>query len=188
MKIIVGISGASGSIYALALIRMLARQSVEVCAVLSEMGRRVMEYECGVTAEELSQWARVYDDAELFSPLASGSVLCDGMAIAPCSMHTLGAVAGGLADTLILRAAMVSLKERRKLVALVRETPLSLVQIENMAAFTRAGGIVMPACPGFYRRPTEIWELVEAMAARVMDLFGIPHDCDVSWKGGKYEK
>lgn len=185
VKILVGVTGASGSIYACTLIRVLRELSVDTGVILSDMGRRVLAYECGVTPEELRQWARVYDNRDLFAPVASGSCPFDGMVIVPCSMHTLGAVAAGLSDTLLLRAASVALKERRRLVAVARETPLSLIHIENMATLTRAGGCVLPACPGFYSRPTEIWQLAESLTARILDNLGIAHRLGGRWEGGR---
>lgn len=185
MKIVVGITGASGSLYACSLLQVLQSLRVDVTIVLSEMGRRVMEYECGATAQELSRFGEVCDNADLFSPIASGSCKYDGMVVVPCSMNTLGAMACGLGDTLLLRAASVALKERRKLVAVVRETPYSLVHIENMAQFTRAGGVVLPASPGFYNRPTEIWQLTESISCRILDTLGIENDLGNRWKGGQ---
>ena len=184
MRILVGITGASGSVYACALIQALRSLSVDVTAVVSEMGARVLAYECGVTLEELSRMADVSDNGDLFAPAASGSFPCGGMVIVPCSMHTLGAVANGLGDTLLLRAAMVTLKERRPLVAVVRETPYSLIHVENMASLIRAGGCVMPASPGFYTRPTEIWQLVQGLTGRILDQLHIPHNLAPRWNGG----
>lgn len=185
MKIVVGITGASGSIYAYTLLRVLKCMSVDVSVVQSKMGGKVMEYECGVTSDELSQFAKVYDNGDLFAPIASGSCKYDGMVIVPCSMNTLGAAANGLGDTLLLRAASVALKERRKLVAVVRETPYNLIHIENMAKLVRAGGVVMPASPGFYNKPTEIWQLVESVVSRILDNLGIENELGKRWEGGR---
>lgn len=185
MKIIVGITGASGSVYAYTLLRLLNSMSIDVAVVLSEMGRKVMEYECGVTVNDLSQWVEVYDNSDLFAKVASGSCKYDGMVIIPCSMNTLGAVANGLGDTLLLRAASVALKERRKFITVVRETPYSLIHIENMAKLVRAGGVVMPASPGFYNKPTEIWQLVESVVCRVLDNLGIENEIGKRWEGGR---
>lgn len=182
MRILVGITGASGAVYGVALVRALHSLSVQAAVIASEMGERVLEYECGVTLSELSQWAEIADNRNLFSSLASGSHSFDGMVIAPCSMHTLGAVASGLSDTLLLRAAMVALKERRPMIAVVRETPYSLIHVENMAALLRAGGIVMPASPGFYTRPTEIWQLVQGMTGRILDQLHIAHSLAPRWE------
>lgn len=185
MKIVVGITGASGSVYAYTLLRVLNSMSIDTYVVLSEMGRKVMEYECGVTARDLSQFAEVYDNSDLFAEIASGSCKYDGIVIVPCSMNTLGAVANGLGDTLLLRAASVALKERRKFVAVVREMPYSLIHIENMAKLVRAGGVVMPASPGFYSRPTEIWQLVESIVCRILDNLGIENEIGKRWEGGR---
>lgn len=185
MRIVVGITGASGAIYAVALINSLNRLSVGVDIVLSEMGAKVLDYECGVTVADLKELGDVYDNHDLFAPISSGSHPSDGMVVIPCSMNTLGAIANGMGDSLLTRAASVALKERRPLVAVTRETPLNLIQIENMAKLVRAGGRVMPASPGFYNKPTEIWELVRSMVGRVMDNLGVSNDVAPRWQGGR---
>lgn len=187
MKIIVGITGASGSIYAVSLISAMKALGVETSVVMTEMGKKVMEYECGATIKEIAQNMSVYDNTDLFAPIASGSFKNDGMVIVPCSMNTLGSIANGMGDTLLSRAASVTLKEQRRLVAVVREMPLSMIHIENMLKLTKAGGCVMPAAPGFYNRPTQIWELVSGVVGRVLDQFEIDHDINCRWKGGDVE-
>jgi flavin prenyltransferase len=185
MKIVVGITGASGSIYAYSLLVTLNRLLIETDIIVSDMGQKVMQYECGITSEELSKLGVIYDDKKLFSPVASGSYKYDGMVIVPCSMNSLGAIANGLGNTLLLRSASVVLKERRKLITVVRETPLSLIHIENMAKVIKAGGCVMPASPGFYTKPTEIWQLVENMVCRILDQLGIENNFGGRWQGGE---
>lgn len=184
MRVVVGITGASGSVYGIALVRSLAEAGCDVDVILSDMGRKVLSYECGATPEELACFARVRDDHDLFSDIASGSACVDAMAVAPCSMSTLGQIASGGAETLLTRCASVALKERKPLVLLAREAPLSLINLENMCRVTRAGGCVFPASPGFYSRPTEIWQLVQQVVARVCDLMGVRVDNPQRWRGG----
>lgn len=181
MKIIVGLTGASGSIYGYTLIRTLHELGVEPYVIATEMGVRVMAYECGIDMGELARYAQVFDNRDLFAPVASGSFKTDGMVIIPCSMNTLGAIAGGVGDTLLSRAASVALKEKRRLIIVPRETPLTLIHLENMTRAARAGADIMPASPGFYHRPQEVWELVHFMVARVLDALGIEHDLIKRW-------
>ncbi|QTF08592.1 UbiX family flavin prenyltransferase [Brenneria izadpanahii] len=185
MRIVVGITGASGAIYAYTLISALYQQSIEIEIVASKMGWQVLEFECGISRDDIAQFGTTHDNDNLFSPIASGSYRCDGMAIVPCSMNTLGAMANGMGDTLLLRAASVTLKERRPLLVVPRETPLNIIQIDNMATLARAGGIIMPAAPGFYSRPTEISQLVGGMVGRMLDNLGINNDVASRWNGGQ---
>ncbi|SEU20945.1 UbiX family flavin prenyltransferase [Paenibacillus sp. NFR01] len=184
MKIIVAITGASGAIYGYSLIRSLHQLGIDTYIIATEAGQKVMAYECGISPEELSNYGTVYSNADLFAPVASGSFKTDGMAVIPCSMNTLGAMAGGIGDTLLSRAAGVMLKEKRRLVIVPRETPLHLIHLENMLRLARAGADIMPAAPGFYNRPTQIWELVNFMNARVLDAFGIEHSLMKRWGEG----
>ncbi len=185
MRIVVGITGASGAVYAYALINALHRLSVDIEMVASDMGWRVLDFECGLSRSDLANFGNIHENDDLFAPISSGSYRCDGMVVAPCSMNTLGAMANGIGDTLLLRAASVMLKERRPLVAVTRETPLNLIQIENMARLARAGGCVMPASPGFYTKPTEIWQLVGGMVGRLLDSLGIVNDVAPRWQGAR---
>jgi 4-hydroxy-3-polyprenylbenzoate decarboxylase len=182
MRLIVGITGASGSLYAYSLIRALHHLNIETYVIATEMGKKVMKFECGVELENLKQYATVLDNHDLFSAIASGSVKTKGMVIVPCSMNTLGAIANGVGDSLMSRAASVVLKENRKLVIVPRETPLNLIHLENMVKICKAGASIMPAAPGFYHKPTEIWELVNFMVARILDAFDIEHDMIARWR------
>lgn len=184
MKLVVGITGASGAIYGYSFVRLLAQLGVETSVILTDMGVKVLEYECGVKVEELKQYAAVYNNNDLFAPPASGSSLNDGMAVIPCSMNTLGCIAGGMGGGLLARAAAVTLKEGRKLVTVVRETPLNVIQLENMCRLARAGACVMPASPGFYNRPAALWQLVDGLLARVLDQFHIDNRYAERWSGG----
>lgn len=185
-RYIVGITGASGSAYALALIEALLKQGAQVHAVLTDMGEQVLRYECGLGFKE---WASgrehltTEDNRDLFSPIASGSFPAAGMAVAPCSVSTLGRIAGGAANDLLARAADVSLAQRRPLILMPRETPLSAVHLQNMLDLCRAGATILPACPGFYHRPQTIGELTGFMAGKVLDCLGLDNECYPHWKG-----
>lgn len=172
MKIVVGITGASGAIYArLVLERLLACPDVEyIYLVYSDTAREVVAFE----GETMPEDARigVLDNADLFAPVASGSSRCDAMIVVPCSVGTLGRIACGTAQTLMERAADVMLKERRRLVLVVRESPYSLLHLRNMVAVTETGGIIVPASPSFYSRPSDIEELCMSVAERALTLAG----------------
>ncbi|GBD42188.1 putative UbiX-like flavin prenyltransferase [bacterium HR39] len=182
-RMVVGISGATGVVYGVRLLEVLRGLGIETHLVLTRPARLTIAYELERPVEEVLRLAhRVHPIHDVGSPLASGSFSCLGMVVAPCSMRTLAAIAHGLADNLLTRAADVMLKERRRLVLLVRETPLSLVHIENMAAVTRAGAIVMPPLPAFYAKPRTIGEMVDHTVGRVLDLFGLPNDLAPRWR------
>jgi flavin prenyltransferase len=181
MRLVVGITGASGSIYGYTLIRALHELGVDTYVIATKMGEKVMQFECGITMNDIQQYATILDNQNLFASVASGSFLTDGMVVVPCSMNTLGAIANGVGDTLLSRTASVVIKEKRKLVLVTRETPLHLIHLENMTKVAKAGATVMPAAPGFYHRPTEIWELVNFMAARILDAFQIEHQLLARW-------
>ncbi|RAL22697.1 UbiX family flavin prenyltransferase [Thermoflavimicrobium daqui] len=181
MRIVVGITGASGSVYGYTLIRALYELGVETYVITTQMGEKVLEFETGVTIEQLKQYATILSNKNLFAPTASGSFKTDGMVIVPCSMNTLGAIAHGVGDTLLSRTASVVLKERRKLVVVPRETPLSLIHLENMTKLAQAGSMILPASPGFYQRPKEIWELVNFVVGRILDALDIEHEFIARW-------
>ena len=171
-KIVVGITGASGSIYAA---RMLAHlqtfgNDVEVGVVFSKNARDVWRHELG---EEPRPPFKVYEPGDYFAPFASGSAQYKDMFIVPCSMGTLGRIAHGISDDLITRAADVILKERRRLICVVRDTPYNLVHLENMLKVTQAGGIILPASPSFYSRPQNFDQLADTVVARALDLAGL---------------
>ena len=193
----VAITGASGAAYGLALVRTLARLGRTVHLVVSEGGARVLRHECDIALspkapdpsllipDDAQAAARVvsHSVANYGASIASGSYPLGGMAVCPCSMGTLGRIAAGTAENLVTRAADVCLKERRSLVLVPRETPLSLIHLENMARLTRAGAVMLPANPGFYQRPATIDELVHFIVARVLDQWGIAHDVQEPWRG-----
>ena len=173
MKIVVAVTAASGALYArLCLEQLLRAEEVsEIALVYSAHAREVADFE-GVTLPEDPR-IRIFDNDDLFDPPASGSADYDAMAVVPCSVGTLGRIACGISQSLIERAADVMLKERRRLVLVVRETPLSLIHLRNMTALTEAGAVVLPASPGFYPRPSSIEELCRSVTERVTALLGI---------------
>lgn len=184
MKVAIAITGASGSIYAKLLLQQLeaaSGQLDEVSLVMSNTSRQVWETELGDRSYENSRF-RLYEKMDFNAPFASGSAQYDAMIIVPCSMGTLGRIAGGISNDLITRGADVMLKERKKLILVVRETPYNLVHIRNMETVTLAGGIICPATPSFYSRPSTIEEAAMTVINRVLDLAGISHE---SFRWGK---
>lgn len=186
--IVLAITGASGGPYALRLLDCLEAAGVNVHLVISPHGRRLLTEECGIERMEpdallgrLSSRVQMYPSGDVGCRLASGSFRTDGMVICPCSSNTLGKIASGQGDNLVVRAAQVTLKECRRLVLVHRETPLGGIDLENMLKIQRAGGIVCPASPGFYLKPTTIGELVDFVVGRVLDLLNVPHQLAVRW-------
>lgn len=170
-KIIVAVTGASGSIYAKRMFWHLAqRNDVEVGVVLSSNAKTVWNQELD---EKMEIPFRVYDRKDYFAPFASGSARFMHMVIVPCSMGTLGRIAHGISDDLTTRAADVILKERRQLICMIRETPLSPIHIDNMQTITRAGGVILPCAPSFYSRPINFEELADTVVLRTLDLMGL---------------
>ena len=175
MKLLVAITGASGAIYGIRLLEALKKLGVcETHLIVSRWGERTLVEETGRTTESLRNLASACHDVDdLAAPPSSGSFRHDGMIVAPCSMRTLAAIAHGLSANLIHRAADVALKERRRLVLMTRETPLSQVHLENMLKVSRAGAIVAPPTPAFYTKPQALEEIVEGTVTRLLDLVGI---------------
>jgi 4-hydroxy-3-polyprenylbenzoate decarboxylase len=186
-RIVVAISGATGAVYAVRLLQVLhGTPGIETHLVVSEAGWRNLKLEQDLDRAAIELLAhRRYDIDDIGAAIASGSFRRDGMVIAPCSMRTLAAVAHGLGDNLITRAADVTLKERRRLVLMVRETPLNLAHLRNMVAVTEMGGIVCPPLPAFYLRPQSVAEMVDSSVARVLDLLDVPHNVSQRWNGGE---
>jgi len=186
-RIIVAITGASGSIYAKHLLSKLIGQEnrlVEVALIFSESGKKVWEYEVG----ELTVNSKIihrYSNDDFFAPVASGSAGYESMVIIPCSMGTLGRIASGTSNDLISRSADVMLKERKRLILVTREAPLNLIHIENMRTITLAGGMIYPASPSFYSKPTSKEDLEMTLVNRVLDLMGF--DSDMNRWGGYSE-
>ena len=184
-RIIVAISGASGAVYGARLLQVLQdTPGVESHLVVSRAGWRTLQHELDMDRAAVEALAhQVYDVDNVGAAIASGSFQCAGMVIAPCSMRTLAAVAHGLSDNLLTRAADVALKERRRLVLMVRESPLHLTHLRNMVAVTEMGAIVCPPMPAFYLHPQSVGELVDHSVARALDLLDVPHDLAPRWEG-----
>ena len=184
-RIVVAISGASGAVYGVRLLQMLrGLEGVQTHLTVSDAGWLNIQQELEMPRAEVQALADVfYPVRDVGAAIASGSFQCDGMVIAPCSMRTLAAVALGLSDNLITRAADVMLKERRRLILMVRETPLNLAHLRNMTSVTEMGGIVFPPVPGFYHRPQSIAEMVDHSVSRVLDLLGMPPTQTPRWTG-----
>ncbi|HVL74679.1 MAG TPA: UbiX family flavin prenyltransferase [Noviherbaspirillum sp.] len=183
--LIVAITGATGAVYGVRLLEVLRELGgVETHLVMSDAGVLSLHQETGMSRKEAEALADVvYSVREVGAAIASGSFRCDGMVVAPCSMKTLAAIAHGLSDNLISRAADVMLKERRRLVLMARETPLNLAHLRNMTAVTEMGAIVFPPLPAFYQRPQNVQELVDHSLARVLDLLDIDQALAPRWTG-----
>jgi flavin prenyltransferase len=189
--VVVAITGASGAPYAVRLVEVLAKNRVPVWLIVSSHGWRLLQEETGIADEAGlraatgGDWSSVtvFDDADRGARPASGSAKSAGMVICPCSMGTVAAIAGGSSRSLIERAADVALKERRRLILVPRETPLSLVHLRNLTAVTEAGAVILPAAPGFYHRPTEIRQLVDFIVQRVVDQLGLELEIAPRWQG-----
>ena len=173
-NIVIGVTGASGAIYTKALfdnLSALIMQINNVAVVYSENAKLVYRYEMGIDYKEDTIF-KIYENNDFYAPFASGSANYDTMIICPCSMGTLGRIANGISNDLISRAADVILKERRKLIIVTRETPLSLIHINNMKKVTEAGGIICPANPSFYMKPENIQQLIQSVISKVLVLAG----------------
>ena len=177
-KIVVGITGASGQIYAKILLDILASHNsdfAEIAVVFTQTGKQVFDYEIGENINNYSD-VKIYSNDDLFAPFASGSSDYDSLFIIPCSMGMLARVANGYANDLIARTADVMLKERRRLIIVARETPLNLIHIRNMEQITLAGGIICPAAPSFYCKPQSVYDVAKTVVERVLRLANIEID------------
>ena len=183
--IVVAVTGASGAPYARALLRALtSNPDIQVHLITSSAGRLVYALEIGAPIEDdLPEGIRLYGEKDFTAPFASGSFPCAGMAVVPCTMGTLAAIAHGISQNLIHRAADVCLKERRRLVLVAREMPLSAIHLGNMLRVHEAGGIILPPMPGFYHQPKTMDDLVRFVVARILDQLGIPQDLIPPWGG-----
>lgn len=190
--IVFALTGASGAPYAIRLLDALVAARREVWLIVSAHGYRLLQTESDVAdldglrkavgKKRFDAQVRVFDDGDRGAAPASGSVLTAGMVICPCSMGTIASIAAGTSRSLVERAADVTLKERRTLVVVPRETPLSAIHLENMLRLTRAGAVVLPAAPAFYHRPKSIEALVDFIVARVLDQLGVVHDVGKRWR------
>jgi 4-hydroxy-3-polyprenylbenzoate decarboxylase len=191
LPLVLALTGASGAPYGVRLLEILARNRIPVWLITSEHGMRLLQEECGIgSLDELRQatggdWSSVvnYPDGDRGALPASGSRRTAGMVICPCSMGTLAAVAAGTSRSLVERAADVTLKERRKLVLVTREAPLSVIHLRNMVTVAEAGAVVLPASPGFYHRPTEVSQLVDFVVQRIIDQVGLDLEVAPRWGG-----
>ena len=189
--IVLALTGASGAPYGLRLLDVLARRKLPVWLIPSSHGMRLLRDECGIDSIEALQtatggdWSSVtiFPDTDRGALPASGSRRTSGMVVCPCSMGTVAAIAGGTSRSLVERAADVTLKERRRLILVPRETPLSLVHLRNLVAVTEAGAIVIPAAPGFYHRPTQVSELVDFIVQRILDQLDLDIEIARRWTG-----
>jgi 4-hydroxy-3-polyprenylbenzoate decarboxylase len=189
--VVLAITGASGAPYAVRLLEVLAQRRVPVWLIVSSHGLRLLDAECGIVSLDAlreatgGDWSTVvsFSDGDRGALPASGSQPTRGMVICPCSMGTVAAVAGGTSRSLVERAADVTLKERRKLVLVPRETPLSLIHLRNLVTATEAGAVVIPAAPGFYHRPSSVGELVDFIVQRVLDQLDLDIEIARRWTG-----
>ena len=183
-KIVVGFTGASGSILGLRLMQALSQADVETHLVVSKWAQQTLEHETNTSMDELRELAtEVYGTGDMGAAISSGSFVTDGMAIVPCSARSLAAIANGVGDHLVHRAADVVLKERRRLVMVVRELPLNDIHLENMLKLSRMGVTILPPMMAFYNHPETIDDMVNHVVARVLDQFGVPAELAKRWTG-----
>ena len=182
-RIVVGISGASGVVFGIRLLEALRDAGVETHLIMSRAAETTLAYETDLKARDVRALAdHVHAQADIGAPCSSGSFPTDGMIVAPCSMKSLAEIANGVTSTLLTRSAEVVLKERRRLVLMVRETPLTNSHLRNMLAVSEMGGIIAPPVPAFYAKPASIADMVDHSVGRVLDLFGIDSDLVRRWK------
>ncbi len=183
-RIVVGITGATGAVYAVRLLQRLRESRAETHLVASPAGVLNVHHELGLDRRALEALAdTAYSPGDVGAAIASGSFTTDAMIVAPCSMKSLAAIAHGLSDNLLTRAADVTLKERRRLVLMVRETPFNLAHLRNMTAATEMGAVIFPPLPAFYHRPQSIDELVDDTVERVLSMIGVEQAAPKSWSG-----
>lgn len=186
LRIVVGVTGASGAIYALRLMEKLHQSNAEIHLILSRSGEKTLFLETGKLAADIKSLAHfAWPIDDISAPLASGSFQTDGMVISPCSVHTMSSIAHGITANLLTRAADVTLKERRRLVLMIRESPFHLGHLKTMTLLAEMGAIVAPPIPGFYNQPTTIEDLVDSSVDRVLDLIGLPSGNTKRWNGPK---
>ena len=189
-RIIVGVTGASGALYAKRLIECLLSAGVDVHLVVSPWGKRLFRDELGIATIDVNAFSSsapdrltIHPHQDLGSRIASGTFLADGMIICPCSSNSLGRIAAGIGDGLIARAAHVTLKEGRRLIVVPREMPTSRIDLQNMLRLNEAGAVICPASPAFYMQPKHIDDLVDFVVGKLMDLMHVPHDLHIRWGG-----
>jgi len=181
--LIVAITGASGVVYGKRLLKVLREKNVETHLIISKAAEKVIEYELGMAKEDLEKLAdHAYDVDDWSSPIVSGSFKTDGMIIIPCSMKTLAGIAHGYSDNLVLRAADVTLKEKRRLILVPRETPLNVVHLRNMLELAKQGVVIVPAMPAYYHKPKDIDDQVDFVVGKVSDLLEMKHTLYKRWR------
>ncbi len=183
MKVIIAITGASGAIYGMRLIRVLNEKGLDVSCIISNAAHKVLECE-SQPAKSVKGWDKgCYNENEIEAPFSSGSARADAMVVAPCSMKTLSAIASGLSSNLITRSADVMIKEKKRLVLVPRETPLSPIHLENMLKLSKIGVTILPAMPGFYHKPEKIEDLIDFIVGKILDSLDIENSLYGRWKG-----
>jgi 4-hydroxy-3-polyprenylbenzoate decarboxylase len=186
LRIVLGVTGASGAMYPLRLLGKLRRPEVEIHLILSRSGEKTLYLETGKKVADLKSLADFcWPVDDISAPLASGSFLTDGMVIAPCSIHTMSSIAYGITSNLLTRAADVTLKERRRLILMVRESPLHSGHLRTMTLLAEMGAIVAPPMPGFYNHPATVEDLIDSSVDRILDLLGLPDERARRWNGPK---
>ena len=190
MRLVIGITGASGVIYGIRLLEVLSSvQEVETHLIISKAGEIIVKYETDYKIEDIKALANfTYDISDIGARLATGSFKRDGMIVAPCTVKTMSALSNSYTANLLTRAGDVTLKERRKLVLLVRETPLHIGHIRNMGKLTEMGAIIMPPVPAFYHRPRTIQDIIDHTIGKVLDIFDIKHNLFQRWSGFQGEQ
>jgi len=184
MKIVVGITGASGILYGVRLLEVLKTKKIETYLILSSNAEIIAKQELGIERKQIEALAsQTYRPDEMAAPVASGSFPIDVVIIVPCSMKTLASIANGYADNLLTRAADCALKEGRKLILVIRETPLNLINLRNLVKAAEAGAIILPAMPAFYHKPKNITELVDFIVGKILDRIGIKQDLYKRYQG-----
>jgi len=181
-RIVVGITGASGVILGIKLLEFLKKMGIETHLIITEIAKKIIEHETDYSVKDVEKLAdSVHDNKDLFATIASGSFKIKGMVVIPCSMKTLGGIANGYSENLLLRVADVCLKERRKVILVAREMPLSQIHIENMERVSRAGGIILPPVLTFYSKPKNINDMVNHVIGKVLDMLDIENDVYKRW-------
>jgi len=187
--LVVGITGASGAIYGVRLLEELSRRKIETHLVVTSVAECIIKMEVELNIDLVKNLATVHHDImDLQAPIASGTFKTDGMVVAPCSMKTLAAMAHGLSNNLLVRAADVTLKERRPLVIVPRESPLNIIHIKNMLLLAEAGAIIMPPAPAFYDAPKTVNDMINQVTGRILDAFHIEHNLSKRWSGLRKDK
>ena len=198
-NIVVGITGASGSIYGLRLIEELLRAKMQVAVLLTDAGRQVLAFETGLEvsvdpaecSQQLKEYFKIGENLQycgindFFAPVASGSSAPDAVVVCPCSMGTVGRIAAGLSGNLLERVADVVLKENKTLLLVPRETPFNQIHLENLLRLSKAGAQILPAMPGFYQQPETVADLVDFLVGKIMDSLGVEHQLFERWGNGK---